>query len=80
MFPHKLNGLVIVVEGTGRNAKGRVVFQALATISHDGANSTYHLRAYNDSALSRHRTRREAQRLRLGLHLRPREGRERNAA
>jgi hypothetical protein len=45
---YKLDGLVMLVEGTGRDADGKVVFQALATISYDDAASAYHIRAYND--------------------------------
>ena len=45
---YKLDGLVMIVEGTGRNAEGKVVFQALATISYDDVASKYHIRAYND--------------------------------
>jgi hypothetical protein len=44
----KLDGLVMLVEGAGRNAEGKIVFQALATISYDDATSTYRFRAYND--------------------------------
>src|ERR1019366_4045686 len=44
----KLDGLVMVVEGTGRNAEGQVVFQAFATIAYDETTSTYRFRAYND--------------------------------
>ena len=44
----KLDGLVMVVEGTGRNAGGQVVFRALATIAYDDMTSTYRFRAYND--------------------------------
>src|ERR1700733_1730203 len=44
----KLDGLVMVIEGTGRNGNGDTAFQALATISYDDATSTYHFRAYNE--------------------------------
>jgi hypothetical protein len=44
----KMDGLVMLVEGTGRDAEGRAVFGALATISFDDATSTYRFRAYND--------------------------------
>jgi hypothetical protein len=44
----KLDGLVMVIEGTGRNGNGDTAFQALATISCDDATSTYHFRAYNE--------------------------------
>lgn len=45
---YKLDGLVMLVEGTGRDAAGQVVFRALATISYDDTSGTYHFRAYND--------------------------------
>jgi hypothetical protein len=45
---YKLDGLVMQIEGTGRDAAGKVVFQALATISYDDAASVYRFRAYND--------------------------------
>jgi hypothetical protein len=44
----KMDGLVMLIEGTGRNANGEVAFQAFATISYDDAASVYHFRAYND--------------------------------
>ena len=44
----KLDGLVLLIEGTGRNSNGQTVFAALATISYEDASSTYHFRAYND--------------------------------
>jgi hypothetical protein len=44
----KLEGLVMVVEGTGRNVEGQVVFRAFATIAYDDTTSTYRFRAYND--------------------------------
>ena len=42
----KLDGLVLLLEGTGRNADGRIVFQALATVSYDDAASVYRFRSY----------------------------------
>ncbi len=45
---YKLDGLVMLIEGASRDANGRVVFSALATIAYDDASSTYHFRAYND--------------------------------
>ncbi len=46
---YKLNGLVLLVEGTGRNpATGDLVFNALAAISYDDAARTYRFRSYND--------------------------------
>ena len=44
----KLDGLVLQVEGTTRDAAGKVAFQALATISYDSETAGYRLRAYND--------------------------------
>jgi hypothetical protein len=45
----KLGGLVLLIEGTGRNPKtADVMFNALATISYDDAAKIYHFRAYND--------------------------------
>lgn len=46
---YKLDGLLILVEGTGRNpTDGKVVFRALATISFDDEAGVYHMRAHND--------------------------------
>lgn len=45
---YKLDGLVMLVEGTGRDAEGKVVFRALATIAYDDQTSKYHFRGYND--------------------------------
>jgi hypothetical protein len=45
---YKLDGLVMLVEGTGRDALGQVVFRALATISYDDVGKTYRFRAFND--------------------------------
>ena len=44
----KMDGLVMLVEGTGRDAAGKIVFQALATISYDDTTSSYRFRAYNN--------------------------------
>jgi hypothetical protein len=45
----KLNGLILVIEGTGRNtADGKAALQALGMISFDDESGTYHMRAYND--------------------------------
>jgi hypothetical protein len=43
-----LDGLVMIIEGTGRDDLGHPVFNALATISFDDATSKYHFRAYNE--------------------------------
>jgi len=44
---YKLDGLVLLIEGTSRDAEGKVVFNALATISFDDTTGTYRFRAYN---------------------------------
>lgn len=45
----KLDGLVLLIEGTGRNPDtGVVMFNALATVAYDEAAKVYHFRAYND--------------------------------
>src|SRR5438552_5758675 len=46
---YKLDGLVLLIEGTGRNPEsGEVMFRALATVAYDDAAGMYHFRAYND--------------------------------
>ena len=46
---YKLDGLVLLIEGTGRNPdSGEVMFRALATVSYDDIAGVYHFRAYND--------------------------------
>lgn len=48
---YKLDGLVLLIEGTGRNPdSGEVKFRALATVSYDDATGVYHFRAYNDGS------------------------------
>lgn len=45
---YRLDGLVMLVEGTGRDpGSGEVLFNALATISYDDAAKVYRIRAYN---------------------------------
>jgi hypothetical protein len=45
----KLGGLLLLIEGTGRNPdNAEVMFNALATISYDEAAKAYRFRAYND--------------------------------
>jgi hypothetical protein len=44
----KLDGLVLLIEGTSRDVGGQIAYQALATISYDDTASKYHFRAYND--------------------------------
>ena len=47
----KLDGLVLLIEGTGRNPEGgEVMFRALATVSYDETAGVYHFRAYNDGS------------------------------
>ncbi|MGE4162272.1 MAG: DUF1579 family protein [Vicinamibacterales bacterium] len=44
----KLDGLVLLIEGTGRNpVSGAVEFNALATVSFDEASGAYRFRAYS---------------------------------
>lgn len=45
---YKLDGLILVVEGTGRNEAGDVRFRAFATISYDETAQKYRFRSYSD--------------------------------
>jgi hypothetical protein len=46
---YKLDGLVLLVEGTGRHPQtGAVEFNALATIAYDDRTKTYRFRAHNN--------------------------------
>jgi hypothetical protein len=46
---YRLDGLVMVIEGTGRDAdSGKVLFQAFAVVSYDDAKKQYRIRAYNE--------------------------------
>jgi hypothetical protein len=46
---YKLGGLVLLIEGTGRNPDtGDVLYNALATIAYDETTKVYHFRAYNN--------------------------------
>lgn len=45
---YKLDGLVLLVEGKGTGADGKVQFSAMATIAYDDASHTYRFRAYHD--------------------------------
>ena len=48
---YRLDGLVLLIEGTGRNPEsGEVMFRALATVSYDDTAGVYHFRAYNDGS------------------------------
>ena len=44
---YKLDGLLMQIEGTGRDAGGKVVFNAFAVVSFDPKTSTYRMRAWN---------------------------------
>ena len=44
----KLGGLLLLIEGTSRDASGKVLFQALATVAFETATGSYRFRAYND--------------------------------
>jgi len=46
---YKLHGLVLMIEGTGRNkTDGGLRLQALGIVSYDDKTRMYHMRAYND--------------------------------
>jgi len=46
----KLDGLILVIEGTGKTlSEDQQVLQALGIISYDDESATYHMRAFNDS-------------------------------
>jgi hypothetical protein len=45
---YKLDGLVLLIEGRGTSADGKVLFSALATIAYDDASRSYRFRAYHD--------------------------------
>jgi len=48
---YKLDGLLLLIEGTGRHPdSGEVMFRALATVSYDDVAGVYHFRAYNDGS------------------------------
>ncbi|MBS1813394.1 MAG: hypothetical protein JSS87_00800 [Acidobacteria bacterium] len=42
-----LDGMLLTVHGVSRDASGKIVFEAFATISYDEADGRYHFRAYN---------------------------------
>ncbi|HBY63302.1 MAG TPA: hypothetical protein DEH78_26060 [Solibacterales bacterium] len=42
----KLDGLLLLIEGTGRDDTGKVVFNALAVVSFDAAAGVYRIRAW----------------------------------
>ena len=46
---YKLDGLVLMIEGVGRNkADGKLALQALGVVSYDDQSGTYRMRAFND--------------------------------
>jgi hypothetical protein len=45
---YKLDGLVLLIEGSSRDEAGKVVFSALATITFDDTAGSYRFRAYNE--------------------------------
>jgi hypothetical protein len=46
---YKLGGLVMIIEGTGRDlVSGKVLFHALAVVNYDEAKKQYRIRAFND--------------------------------
>jgi len=46
---YKLDGLLLEIEGVGRNkADGKPALQALGIVSYDDESGTYHMRAFND--------------------------------
>jgi hypothetical protein len=44
---YKLDGLVVLIEGSSRTPDGKVMFNALATIAYDDFSKKYRIRAYN---------------------------------
>ena len=46
---YKLDGLLLIIEGIGRNrSDGKIALQALGVVSYDDEAGTYRMRAYND--------------------------------
>jgi len=45
---YKLEGTVMLIEGTGRDAQGKIVFNALAVVSFEPATKIYRIRAWNN--------------------------------
>jgi len=45
---YKLDGLVLLIEGKSTSADGKVMFEALATVSYDDVSHSYRFRAYHD--------------------------------
>lgn len=46
---YKLDGMVLLIEGTGRDETGKVVFNAFATVAYDPTSRTYRIRAYREA-------------------------------
>ena len=44
----KLDGLVLLIEGTAHDTEGKVKFSALTTVAYDEAAHSYRFRAYNE--------------------------------
>lgn len=44
---YRLDGLLMLIEGTGRDKSGKIVFNALAAVSFDEKTGTYRIRAWN---------------------------------
>jgi hypothetical protein len=45
---YKLGGLILLIEGIGREPNGRAVMQALGVVAYDDEAREYRMRAYND--------------------------------
>jgi hypothetical protein len=48
VIEYRLDGLILLIEGMGRDAAGKVVFNAVAVISYNEEKKAYEVRAYND--------------------------------
>ncbi|HYP14434.1 MAG TPA: hypothetical protein VEQ63_10970 [Bryobacteraceae bacterium] len=44
---YRLDGLLMLIEGTGRDKSGRIIFNAVAAVSFDEKSGTYRIRAWN---------------------------------
>jgi hypothetical protein len=44
---YKLDGLILQIEGTGRDESGKIVFNALAIVSYDQGRQSYRIHAWN---------------------------------
>jgi hypothetical protein len=45
---YKLGGLILLIEGIGREPNGKAVMQALGVVAYDDEAREYRMRAYND--------------------------------